>query len=72
LRAAWAARAIYSITLLLRAKIFTPKISTPRLGGRKEMKSEGIIALVLLALAIGFLIFVEPGSRWLFHAITGH
>ena len=35
------------------------------------MKPEVIIALVLLALAVGFLLYAEPGSGWLRNAILG-
>jgi hypothetical protein len=39
--------------------------------GRKKMKTEVIIALVLLALAMGSLLWVEPGSQWLHRLILG-
>ena len=39
--------------------------------GRKKMKTEVITALVLLALAMGFLLWVEPGSEWLYRLILG-
>jgi len=35
------------------------------------MKTEVITALVLLALAMGFLLWVEPGSQWLHRLILG-
>ena len=35
------------------------------------MKPEVIVALVILALAFGFLFWVNPGSGWLYQAIFG-